>query len=172
MIVKRKKMTLAERLYLPTIIGGFSVSIRHFFRKKITLRYPEEKWTLPQGYRGIPHLVKDQNGRVKCVACQMCEFICPPKAIKVIPPGPDEHPERGEIEKEPAEFQIDMSRCIFCGYCQEICPEEAIFLMNRYSMTTHSRKEMILNKEKLLELGGIREDSVMKWENKHKPRTF
>lgn len=170
MIVRRKKMTLWERLYLPTLVGGFAVSIKHFFRKKITMEYPEQKWTVPPGYRGVPHLVRDQQGRVKCVACQMCEFICPPKAIKVTPPGPVENPELGAIEKQPAEFQINMTRCIFCGFCQEICPEEAIFLMDKYSMNAHSRGEMILNKEKLLELGGIREDHIMKWKNKHNPQ--
>ncbi|HQC42182.1 MAG TPA: NADH-quinone oxidoreductase subunit I [Verrucomicrobiota bacterium] len=170
MIVRRRKMTLWERLYLPTIIGGFSVSIRHFFRKKITMRYPEEKWTLPPGYRGIPHLVKDQFGRVKCVSCQLCEFICPPKAIKITPPGPDDNPEVGIVEKQPREFEINMTRCIFCGYCQEVCPEEAIFLMDEYLMCKHSRQEMILNKDKLLELGGIREDHLMKWKNKHNPQ--
>lgn len=170
MIVRRRKMTLWERLYLPTIIGGFAVSIKHFFRKKITMRYPEEKWTLPPGYRGIPYLVKDQHGRVKCVSCQLCEFICPPKAIKITPPGPIDNPQVGIVEKQPREFEINMTRCIFCGYCQEVCPEEAIFLMDDFSMCKHSREEMILNKEKLLELGGIREDRLMKWKNKHNPQ--
>ncbi len=167
MIIRRKKMTLWERLYLPTIIGGFKVSIKHFFRKKITMQYPEQTWTVPPGFRGIPHLVKDQNGRVKCVACQMCEFICPSKAIKVTPPGPEDNPALGNVEKQPREFQLNIARCTFCGLCQEICPEEAIFLMNRYSWVKHSREEMILNKEQLLELGGVRDDHVMKWKNKH-----
>ncbi len=63
MIVKRKKLNLWERLYLPAIIGGFKVTLRHFFKKKVTMQYPEEKWVVPEGYRGAPYLVKDQEGR-------------------------------------------------------------------------------------------------------------
>src|SRR5881409_986544 len=88
MIIKRKRLTLWERLYLPALIGGLKVTLRHFFRRKVTMQYPEEKWVVPEGYRGAPYLVKDQDGNTKCVSCQLCEFVCPPKAIKIIPPGP------------------------------------------------------------------------------------
>src|SRR5947207_3386079 len=88
MIVKREKLSLWERLYLPAIIGGFKVTLRHFFRKKVTMQYPEEKWVVPPGYRGAPYLVRDQEGNTKCVSCQLCEFVCPPKAIRIVPPGP------------------------------------------------------------------------------------
>jgi NADH-quinone oxidoreductase subunit I len=166
MIVKRKKLNLWERLYLPAIVGGFKVTLRHFFKKKVTLQYPEEKWSVPPGYRGAPYLVKDQEGRVKCVSCQLCEFICPPKAIRITPPGSAGSAEAGNVEKAPREFEINMLRCIFCGYCQEVCPEEAIFLMQDYSLTGESREEMVYNKEKLLALGGIHEDPVRKWARK------
>ncbi len=166
MIVQRKKMNFWERLYLPAIIGGFKVSLRHFFSKKVTMQYPEEKWVVPEGYRGAPYLVKDQEGRVKCVSCQLCEFVCPPKAIHIIPPGPVGAPEVGNVEKAPKEFEINMLRCIFCGYCQEVCPEEAIFLMKDYSLTGTSRDELIYNKEKLLELGGTHYDKIRKWKHK------
>ena len=66
---------------------GFRITIRHFFKKKVTMQYPEEKWTVPEGYRGAPFLVKDPENRTKCVSCQLCEFICPPKAIRITPPG-------------------------------------------------------------------------------------
>jgi NADH-quinone oxidoreductase subunit I len=166
MIVKREKLTFWERLYLPAILGGFAVTIRHFFKKKVTMQYPEEKWRVPPNYRGAPYLVKDQEGRTKCVSCQLCEFVCPPKAIKITPPGPGGAPEVGNVEKAPAEFDINMLRCIFCGYCQEVCPEEAIFLQNDYSLTGQSRKEMIYNKAKLLELGGVHQDRIKKWGHK------
>src|SRR5256885_1467528 len=89
MIVKREKLNLWERLYLPAILGGLKVTLRHFFKKKVTIQYPEEKWVVPEGYRGAPYLVRDQEGNTKCVSCQLCEFVCPPKAIKIIPPGPE-----------------------------------------------------------------------------------
>jgi NADH-quinone oxidoreductase subunit I len=166
MIVKRAKLSFWERLYLPALIGGFKVTLRHFFKKKVTMQYPEEKWVVPPDYRGAPYLVKDQEDRIKCVACQLCEFVCPPKAIRVTPPGPPGSPEAGNVEKAPKEFDIDMLRCIFCGYCQEVCPEEAIFLMKDYSLTGTTREELIYNKEKLLELGGTQHDTIRKWKTK------
>src|SRR5947199_4355365 len=167
MIVKREKLNLWERLYLPALIGGLKVTLRHFFRRKVTMQYPEEKPVVPECYRGAPYRVKDQDGNTKCVSCQLCEFVCPPKAIRIIPPGPNGPPaDRPNAEKAPKEFEINMLRCIFCGYCQEVCPEEAIFLMDDYSLTGLSREELIYNKQKLLALGGIRNDHIRKWQQK------
>ncbi len=166
MIIQRKKLNFWERLYLPAMIGGFKVTLRHFFKKKVTLQYPEEKWVVPDGYRGAPYLVKDQDGNTKCVSCQLCEFVCPPKAIKIIPPGPEgPMADRPNAEKIPLEFEINMLRCIFCGFCQEVCPEEAIFLLKDYSLTGTSRQELIYNKEKLLSLGG-QHAGIQKWQHK------
>lgn len=166
MIIQRKKLNWFERLYLPAVVNGFLVTIRHFFKKKVTMQYPEERWVVPEGYRGAPYLVKDQEGRTKCVSCQLCEFVCPPKAIKITPPGPQGVPEVGNVEKAPKEFEINMLRCIFCGYCQEVCPEEAIFLMKDYSLTAETRGELIYNKSKLLDLGGVHQDKIRKWKHK------
>ena len=166
MIVKRKPLTFWERLYLPAVINGFKVTLRHFFKRKLTMQYPEEKWAVPAGYRGAPYLVKDPDGRTKCVSCQLCEFVCPPKAIRITPPGPAPDPGAGNVEKRPKEFEIDMLRCIFCGYCQEVCPEEAIFLMKDYSLVGLARQDMVYNKEKLLALGGTHHDTIWKWKHK------
>lgn len=166
MIVKRKDLSFWERLYLPAIFGGLKVTWRHFWMKKVTMQYPEEKWVVPPNYRGAPYLVKDQEGRTKCVSCQLCEFVCPPKAIRITPPGSAGSPEAGNIEKAPKEFEINMLRCIFCGFCQEVCPEEAIFLMNDYSLTGLTRQEMVYDKEKLLALGGVHDDQIGKWKRK------
>jgi NADH-quinone oxidoreductase subunit I len=176
MIVPRKELTLWERLYLPAIAGGLSVTWRHFkktlFKGETAAKkvaggfYPETPWVVREGYRGAPYLVKDQDGRTKCVSCQLCEFVCPPKAIRITPPGPAGSPEAGNVEKAPNEFEINMLRCIFCGYCQEVCPEEAIFLMEDYSLNGLTRREMIYNKEKLLDLGGVHNDRIQKWKNK------
>ena len=81
-----------EKLYLPAILGGLKVTTKHawgslFQGKQVTMQYPEQKWTVPDGYRGAPYLVKDQDNKTKCVSCQLCEFVCPPKAIRITPPG-------------------------------------------------------------------------------------
>jgi NADH-quinone oxidoreductase subunit I len=171
MIVKRSELTWFERLYLPTLLGGLRVTARHFWntlfgRGAVTMEYPEQRWTVPEGYRGAPYLVRDKEDRTKCVSCQLCEFVCPPKAIRITPPGPEVNPETGNVEKRPREFEINMLRCIFCGFCQEVCPEEAIFLMKDYSLVGTSRKEMIYDKEKLLSLGGVHDDRIQKWKHK------
>ena len=166
MIVQRTELRWWERLYLPAVLNGFRVTLRHFFRRKVTMQYPEEKWVVPPGYRGAPYLVKDQEGRTKCVSCQLCEFICPPKAIRIVPPGPAVDPATGNVEKRPREFEINMLRCIFCGFCQEVCPEEAIFLLQDYAFTAGSRQELIYDLPKLLDLGGTHHDPIMKWKRK------
>ena len=166
MKLERPKLTLLERLYLPAIVSGLALTFSHIFRKKVTLRYPEEKPEIPPNYRGQPVLVKDEEGRVKCVACQLCEFVCPPRAITIKPMEYPEDAKYGKVEKTPAEFDIDMLRCIYCGYCEEVCPEQAIFLRGPYSVTGLSRKAMVFNKEKLLELGGTLPDPIKKWQKK------
>ena len=169
MKVNRTKLTWWERLYLPTLFNGFKVTLRHFFSRKRskvygakqagyaaknTMQYPEEKWDVPDGYRGAPYLVKDVDGNTKCVSCQLCEFVCPPRAIRITPPGGGSTADREGAEKMPEEFKIDMLRCIYCGYCQEVCPEEAIYLLKDYALTGGSREELVYDKEKLLALGG------------------
>jgi NADH-quinone oxidoreductase subunit I len=171
MIVNRKPLTFWEKLYLPAIVGGFKVTLKHAYntlikRKVVTMEYPEQKWAVPPDYRGAPYLVRDQEGNTKCVSCQLCEFVCPPKAIRIIPPGPaGQIADRPNAEKMPHEFEINMLRCIFCGFCQEVCPEEAIFLQKDYSLVGSSREEMIYNKEKLLALGGVH-GGIQKWKLK------
>ena len=172
-VVSRPKLTLAEKLYLPAVVAGLAITLKHFknalFGKKIvTMQYPEEKWnaSLPEHYRGAPTLVKDEHGRERCVACQLCEFICPPRAITI---KPDEIPSTNKfakVEKFPVAFDIDMIRCIYCGLCEEVCPEQAIFLRKDYSITGLTRAEMVHDKAKLYELGGVMEGLVHKWNPK------
>ena len=83
--VERKRLSLAERTYLPQVIGGMWMTLRWIFKPKVTIEYPEERPPIPPGYRGAPALVKDPEGREKCVSCQLCEFVCPPKAIRITP---------------------------------------------------------------------------------------
>lgn len=164
--VERKPLTLAERTYIPQIVGGLKTTLRHLFRKPITLEYPEVRPEIPQGYRGAPTLVYDPNGREKCVSCQLCEFVCPPKAIRITPGEITPEDPNAHVEKRPKEFEIDMLRCIYCGMCQEVCPEEAIWLQNAYSISGYSREDFKHNKAKLYEMGGTLPDQHFKWDKK------
>jgi NADH-quinone oxidoreductase subunit I len=177
MTVPRPNLTWHERLYLPAIAVGLGVTLRRFMgtlgalvlgrrSARVTMFYPEEKWEVPPGYRGAPTLVKDEAGREKCVSCQLCEFICPPRAIRIVPgeiPGGDPH---ANVEKAPREFYIDMIRCIYCGMCEEVCPEEAIYLLKDYAVVGLSRADMVHDKARLYELGGTMPRPIRKWEAK------
>jgi NADH-quinone oxidoreductase subunit I len=158
-------------MYLPGVLTGLKITAGHFWRvlfKKgtITMQYPEEKWTLPDGYRGAPTLVRDENGREKCVSCQLCEFVCPPRAIRIKPGEIPLDSPYAKVEKAPQAFDIDMIRCIYCGLCEEVCPEEAIFLRKDYAITGLNRAEMVHDKAKLYELGGTMVKPVHKWDAK------
>lgn len=164
-VVERPPLSLAERTYLPQVVQGLKITLKNMFKPPVTLEYPDERPVIPPGYRGVPTLVRDPKGRVKCVSCQLCEFVCPPKAIRIAP-GNVKEETYANVEKEPDEFEINMLRCIYCGYCQEVCPEEAIFLQDVYSLSAYSREELVFNKAKLLELGGTLPDRFFKWEKK------
>ncbi len=150
--VKRRELSFGERIYLKTVVNGMATTAKHLLglggTENVTMQYPEEKWDLPERYRGAPVLVKDKAGREKCVSCSLCEFVCPPRAISIIPGEID-----GPVEKAPKVFDIDMLRCIFCGYCEEVCPEEAIFMSEVYELVGQSREEMVFHKDKLYEMG-------------------
>jgi NADH-quinone oxidoreductase subunit I len=168
--IPRPKLTFAERIYLPSIVAGLAITFKHLKRMlkgetKVVMQYPEEKWDahMPEYYRGAPTLVADEHGRERCVACQLCEFICPPKCIKIKPGEIPTESKFAKVEKYPEEFDIDMTRCIYCGMCEEVCPEQAIFLRKDYAITGTSRAEMVHNKRKLYELGGVMPNLVNKW---------
>ena len=84
-VIERKPLTFAERTYIPQIIGGLKLTASNILKPPFTLQYPDERPEIPTGYRGVPTLVMDPNGREKCVSCQLCEFVCPPKAIRITP---------------------------------------------------------------------------------------
>jgi len=167
MQVKRPQLSFWEKTYLPQILGGLWTTLKHIPKKKVTLQYPEQRPTLPEKYRGVPTLVRAKSDEhVKCVSCQLCEFVCPPKAIRITPGFRAEEAFDSNIEKEPKEFEINMLRCIYCGYCEEVCPEEAIFLQKDFAAIGFTREEMVFNKQKLLELGGYHDDKIRKWQDK------
>ena len=162
-LVKRRRSTFLDRLYFPAILTGLSITFRRMFKKKETMQFPEERWTVREQYRGMPVLVEDDEGRPKCVACSLCEYVCPPKAIYIVP---QELEEGNTVERGPAVFDLNMLRCIYCGLCEEACPEEAIFMSQNYMVWGAERKDMIFHKEKLYELGGVRAEGVKKWKDK------
>ncbi len=162
--VRRTRQTFMDRIYLPAIVKGMGITLRRMlFGKKVTMQFPEERWEVRDGYRGAPVLVQDDERRPKCVACSLCEYVCPPKAISIVP---QELESGNNVERGPAVFNINMLRCIFCGLCEEACPEEAIFMSKDFALWGATRSELIHEKETLYELGGVRPDSIKKWKHK------
>lgn len=151
-VVSNKKMSFAERIYLPAVIQGMFITIRHFFRKKTTINYPEQTREFSQIYRGMHVLKRDDQGRERCTACGLCAVACPAEAITMVAaerkPG-EEHLYREE--KYAAVYEINMLRCIFCGDCEEACPKEAIFLTDRIVASDYEREPFIFGKDLLLE---------------------
>ena len=142
-----------EKLYLLPIVQGLGVTARHmagvaFGNQAITMQYPEEQHVPSPNYRGVHRLNKDEQGRVKCVACMLCATACPAHCIDIVgTTAPATWPDR---EKYPESFVIDELRCIYCGMCEEACPVEAIELTGLYDLTGLSREQMIFDKAKLL----------------------
>lgn len=134
-----------------SLIFGLFVVVKHLFKKPITLRYPEEKRALPLRSRGRHYLTKWEDGKERCVGCELCAIVCPSQAIYVKPAAnkPDEPHSHGE--RYAADFQINMLRCIYCGYCEEACPTGAIILSNEYELSDYSRDSLIYTKSKLTE---------------------
>ena len=151
-VVSDKKMTFLEWIYIPAIIKGMSITIKHFFGKKATISYPEQKRPFSEVYRGQHVLKRDDEGRERCTACGLCAVACPAEAITMIAaerkPG-EEHLYREE--KYAAVYEINMLRCIFCGDCEEACPKDAIFLTDRIVASDFKRKPFIYGKDILVE---------------------
>lgn len=151
-VVVNKEMSWWEKIYLPAIIHGLTITIRHFFRRKATIRYPEVKREYAPVYRGMHVLKRDEKGAERCTACGLCALACPAEAITMTAaerkPG-EEHLYREE--KYAAVYEINLLRCIFCGDCEEACPKEAIFLTDRIVPPDSLRKNFIYGKDKLVE---------------------
>jgi|SRR6476660_199305 len=144
--VEEPSVGLWEAMYLPAILEGLSTTVRHTFQKKVTEEYPEEKPNLPPNYRGVHRLNRDEQGRVKCVACMLCATACPARCIDIIG---DQSP-WADRDKYPIKFEIDELRCIYCGMCEEACPVDAIELTSIYDLTGVRRQDLIFDREKLL----------------------
>jgi NADH-quinone oxidoreductase subunit I len=152
-VLEQGEMTFAERIYLPAIVGGMGTTLKHFFSKKVTIRYPEEKRYLGPVFRGEHILKRDEEGAERCTACGLCAVACPAEAISMVA---DER-KKGEEhlyreEKYASVYEVNMLRCIFCGLCEEACPKQAIYLQHdKMAPVFTDRSEVIFGKDKLVE---------------------
>lgn len=144
-IIRQKDLTFLEKTYIPQIVKGLLLTLKQVFEPKFTRQYPEEKWKIPDSFRGRPVLVMEENGKERCVACGLCSRVCPAIAIDVQASETED-----EKERYPVKFEINMVRCIFCGFCEEVCPEEAIVMSKEFELVFTSQEEAIFGKDKLL----------------------
>jgi NADH-quinone oxidoreductase subunit I len=151
--VQQPKMNFWESTFLPAIFQGLTVTASHIDGRSVTEQYPEEQPDLPKHYRGVHRLNRDEQGRVKCVACMMCATACPANCISIVATeAPKEDPVWAGRDKYPASFVLDELRCIYCGMCEEACPCDAIELTHIYDLTGTTRDELMYTKEKLLQV--------------------
>ncbi len=157
---ERTSMSLYERSFLPEVVRGLGVTLRHFFTNLIfrgswryteTVRYPFEKRTYPERFRGQHRLLPREDGSPRCVACYLCATACPAYCIHIVA---GESPERA-VEKYPVAFEIDLLRCIYCGFCVEACPEDAIRMdTGIHTPAFLSREDGVVGRVDLLSLLG------------------
>ncbi len=133
--------------FLWELVTGMSLTLRYFFKAKVTLNYPYEKGPLSPRFRGEHALRRYSNGEERCIACKLCEAICPAQAITI------EAEPREDGSRRTTKYDIDMTKCIYCGFCQEACPVDAIVEGPNFEYSTENREELLYNTEKLLANG-------------------
>ncbi|KAI6652530.1 NADH-ubiquinone oxidoreductase subunit 8-like [Oopsacas minuta] len=137
----------AQTLLLTELITGLMVVIGSMFKEPVTINYPFEKGPLSPRFRGEHALRRYPNGEERCIACKLCEAICPAQAITI------EAEEREDGSRRTTRYDIDMTKCIYCGFCQEACPVDAIVEGPNFEYSTETHEELLYNKEKLLNNG-------------------
>lgn len=138
---------LAKSFFLKEIVGGMALSFSYLFRTRVTINYPHEKAPLSTRFRGEHALRRYPNGEERCIACKLCEAICPALAITI------EAEPRSDGSRRTTRYDIDMTKCIYCGLCQEACPVDAIVEGPNFEFATETREELFYNKQKLLDNG-------------------
>lgn len=137
----------AKQLLLSEIVSGFALTFRYMFRKRATINYPYEKGPLSPRFRGEHALRRYANGEERCIACKLCEAVCPALAITI------EAEPREDGSRRTTRYDIDMTKCIYCGFCQEACPVDAIVEGPNFEFATETREELYYDKQKLLANG-------------------
>lgn len=163
-VIKKAKLSFWDRTYLPSVALGLWITSKHFFynflfqtlhnfglfkniRGSVTFQYPEEQRPLSKRLRTRHRLTQREDGSPRCVACMMCETVCPARCINIVA---KEHPDPN-IEKMPASFDLDLGMCVYCGFCVEVCPEDAIRMDTQIlDIAAYSRQEMKLGIGELL----------------------
>lgn len=136
-----------KALGLIEILRGMALTLKYMFKPKYTLRYPNEKGPVSARFRGEHALRRYPNGEERCIACKLCEAICPAQAITI------EAEAREDGSRRTTRYDIDMTKCIYCGFCQESCPVDAIVEGPNFEFSTFTREELFYDKQKLLENG-------------------
>jgi NADH-quinone oxidoreductase subunit I len=147
------ELSIVENTYFPGIFKGMGVTIKHFFSKKATIRYPEQKRYLGPVFRGHHILKRDEQGRERCTACGLCAVACPAEAISMVAAERVKGEEKlYREEKYAASYEVNMLRCIFCGLCEEACPKDAVYLRHdKFVPVFTSRDQVIYGKDQLVE---------------------
>jgi NADH-quinone oxidoreductase subunit I len=139
---------------LGELVSGMFLTLKYMFKKPVTINYPYEKGKLSPRFRGEHALRRYPNGEERCIACKLCEAVCPALAITI------ESEPRDDDSRRTTRYDIDMTKCIYCGLCEEACPVDAIVQGPNYEFAKESREELFYDKEKLLE-NGDRWESVL-----------
>lgn len=150
-LVDRRPMNWLEKIYLWEIAKGMGITLKHFFKKKVTIQYPEQTRPFSPVFRGLQILNRDEEGRERCTACGLCAVACPAEAITM--EAAERLPSEENLyreEKYAAKYEINMLRCIFCGLCEEACPKDAIYLSETFAPANYNRKSFIYSKDDLL----------------------
>ena len=143
-----------KSLFLWELFKGLLLTSRHLFKRKITVLYPEEKTPQSPRFRGLHALRRYPNGEERCIACKLCEAVCPAVAITI------ESEEREDGSRRTTRYDIDLTKCIYCGFCEESCPVDAIVETRIFEYHGEKKGDLLMTKEKLLEIGDRNEAQI------------